>query len=411
MLHTDALSQMFIFYIAQAAVLTILAIGVAVAALTRNPKHQHARAQKTVGSVIFTAITERLDGISVAAGTFALVLPGAIFVQVLATFPRILSYKELLIEWSVIVLYTTFSVWLWRIGACLRRLQAESTSCPLCGAKKTLKYSSGGSTARRPFKQILPVAVLILMSITGIVALGIFDIVVWVRQRDSYQPFHFEDFWDDVCGFDYIVPRWRLIGCGALLVTYCVLRIVLKFIIKPSSKDRSDEFRRRSLMDILFLGLFSIGSLVSYVLLRNSLVDMAGINRIGSGWALGQVLAVSSLLSLVVTFCLGLCRLSPLWHASNVLLTVCKPKDKACRTDSKVEYRKVTQEEDIPLQPMAPSHHWASPASSVNMAHRASVHGSFQPYASGEHYYVQIPPQGPPYGEYQRYANNGRNSR
>ncbi|KAK3360936.1 hypothetical protein B0T24DRAFT_671616 [Lasiosphaeria ovina] len=298
---------MFIFYYVQCAIATLCSLVIVIGALVLddqgqpNPRKQLS-ATRRLFTIIFTAVNDRYDGLSVAASTFSLILPAAIIVQFeVASRPKIFSYKDLLLELWVTVFTTTFSVWLYRMGACLRRQnKATPIACPLCGNRSTPLPLTAPSS-----KPTIPAAIIISIASLGLVAVTVFYVRVNMS-REYYQPFHFESFWDDVCEFEYRQTVTLLIVAGAVLLIYCLLRLGSRLI--PRWYATRDGRARNTasvlgIVDVVVLGLMSWGFLYCYTRYRQQLLSLSGQQySLFGGWNLGQVFAISSLLSLPLMF-------------------------------------------------------------------------------------------------------------
>ena len=302
---------MFVFYCVQCVIATFCALiillgGLFISNQKGNPP-KSARGLRKFFTIIFTAVKDRYDGLSVAAATFSLVLPAAIIVHFEVSHPKIFSYKDVLLELWVIVYSTTFSVWLYRMGACLRRQSSPANECPLCGAEDPAPPPS-----KRSSKPTLPAGIIILIALLGLIALTIFYAKVNMS-KEKYQPFHFESFWDDVCEFHYRGTVNRLVVAGSVLLGYCALRIVSRFI--PRWNDPSGRGCNTAgvlgYIDVVALGLMSWGFLYCYILYRYSLLKLTGRTGLFSDWTLGQVFAVSSLASLPLLFLMRACKSTP----------------------------------------------------------------------------------------------------
>jgi hypothetical protein len=299
---------MFIFYFVQCAIATVCALIILAGAFFPSDKNGNPpKGFQRLFTIIFTAVKDRYDGISVAAATFSLVLPAAIIVHFEVSHPKIFSYKDVLLELWVIVYSTTFSVWLYRMGACLRRQSNPAIDCPLCGAEnqppKPSKHSS---------KPTIPAAIIISIGFLALIALTIFYGKVNMS-KEKYQPFHFESYWDDVCEFQYGKTMNLLIVAGSVLLGYCFLRIVSRCIPRWNPRDGKGHKTAGVLgiIDVVVLGAMTWGFLYCYTIYRISLLNLTGRKGLLSDWTLGQVFAISSLASLPLLFLMSACKSTP----------------------------------------------------------------------------------------------------
>jgi Sec-independent protein secretion pathway component TatC len=290
---------------------------------------KHASSPSLFGD-IFTTVKLSFSGFSDGAAVFSLALPCAIFYNYVAAGNiRVTSRKDLILELWVLVYSLTICVWFYRVGACIRRVER---------AKERAMYH--GQEGRQSRKRTLATAFVLSFSVVAFVALVIFLGVYHYQVGSPVSPFEFEQFWDDFCGYGAISRLDVIIGLS-ILAGYCAVRIIISGVIIPwvidrhskrflgnggnhplNGKQRAQMFRRvRELHNIFktepryrrwadILGVFDIlafmvGSAVMlwyYYKQREQLSKSIGARSFRDGWSLGQILAVSSLLPVLIGF-------------------------------------------------------------------------------------------------------------
>jgi hypothetical protein len=303
---------------------------------------------------LFTTVKLSFSGFSDGAAVFSLALPCAIFYNYVAGGSvRVTSRKDLILELWVLVYALTVCVWFYRVGACIRRIER---------AKHMATHH--GEAARRNPKRTLATGVVLCISAVAFVAMVFFLAMYHINADGPVSPFDFETFWDDFCGYGALTIRDVIIALG-LLVGYCVVRLILSWFVIPgvisrkekhvfgnrghhtlSDKQRAQMFwrarelyrtsesepRYRRWVDVL--GVFDVVALMAgsavmlwyYYTQREQLSRSIGARSFKDGWTLGQILAVSSLLPVLVGFvhtfgalrltslASGLCELLTRWY-------------------------------------------------------------------------------------------------
>lgn len=209
-----------------------------------------------------------------------------------------------------------------------------------------MNHGKAGCQSR---KRVLATAVVLALSAIAFLILVIFLGIYHSMETGPVSPFDFEKFWDDFCGYGAISTRDVIIGLS-LLVGYCTLRLILSGFIIPYAISRKEppilgnrenhplsgkqkarmlqrarelhkmsetEPRYRRWVDILGVldvVVLMVGSGVMlwyYYKQREQLSRSIGARSFTDGWGLGQILAVSSLLPVLVGFVHTFCALPP----------------------------------------------------------------------------------------------------
>lgn len=274
---------------------------------------------------VFTTVLLSFSGFSDGAAVFSLALPCAIFYNYIAGDVRVSSRKDLVLELWVLVYALCVCVWFYRVGACIRRAER---------AKRMVLY---GEPVHRSRKQTLATSFVLFLSVLAFVALVGFLAVYHTGGLVS--PFEFEEFWDGLCDYGSLSVRDVVIAVSCL-VGYCAVRVVLLWSImscivrgelkrgghvnrplngreegrrffrtqKIYKQVRETDTRYRQWTDILGMVdvvAFMAGAAVIlwyYHKSRAQLSNSTGVELFKDGWGLGQILAVSSLLPVLVGF-------------------------------------------------------------------------------------------------------------
>ncbi|KAK3293053.1 uncharacterized protein B0H64DRAFT_205164 [Chaetomium fimeti] len=288
----------------------------------RNSKHTSSRS--LLGD-LFTTVKLSFSGFSDGAAVFSLALPCAIFYNyVAAGSVRVTSRKDLILELWVLVYALTVSVWFYRVGACIRRVER---------AKHRAMHH--GQPGRQGRKRVLATGVVLSLSALAFLALVIFLGLYHANGDGPVSPFDFEKFWDDFCGYGALSIRDVIIGLS-LLVGYCAIRTVISAFIIPCVISRKEQnilgnlngkqgadmlqrarelhkiskteprYRRWAdilgVLDVMMLMAGSVVMLWYYYKQREQLSRTIGARSFRDGWTLGQILAVSSLLPVLIGF-------------------------------------------------------------------------------------------------------------
>ncbi|KAF6806946.1 hypothetical protein CSOJ01_08520 [Colletotrichum sojae] len=267
---------------------------------------------------LYRTTKQSFNGFADAAAVFSLALPFAIMTHHITSDTIMINSKDFILQLWVSLFSTCVSVWLYRIGACIRRVERAKLD------------------QRRSKKQTLMTAIVLSLSMPGFVIL-----VVFLHIFRNKMPFKFDAFWDDVCDNGEILTRRYVMIAAGILVGYCLIRAVVveavisclasrgkKQILLPNGPPVSAQERRRrfqrlrnfyqniryrdtryrrwmnflGLFDIVFLGVLSTGILVYFHLFRQELSRRTGMDLFAKNWTLGQVLAVSTTIPVVLGF-------------------------------------------------------------------------------------------------------------
>lgn len=285
---------------------------------------------RSLFSDVFTTVKLSFSGFSDGAAVFSLALPCAVFFNnYAAANARVSSRKDLILELWVLVYALTICVWFYRVGACIRRVER---------AKERTMYH--GTPGRRSRKRTLATGLVLFLSVIAFVALVGFLVMYHADGDGPVSPFDFEKFWDDFCGYGAISSRDVIIGLG-ILVGYCAVRLIISGMIIPwvidrnsqrllgnpgkhplNKKQRVQMFRRvrelheisktepryrrwADILGVLDIVAFTVGSTVMlwyYYKQREQLSRSIGTRSFIDGWTLGQILAMSSLLPVLIGF-------------------------------------------------------------------------------------------------------------
>ncbi|KAH6848151.1 hypothetical protein B0I37DRAFT_415825 [Chaetomium sp. MPI-CAGE-AT-0009] len=295
----------------------------------RNPDpFKHSSSRSLLGD-LFTTVKISFSGFSDGAAVFSLALPFAIFYNYVAGNVRVTSRKDLILELWVLVYALTICVWFYRVGACIRRVERAK--------HKAMHHGQAGRQSR---KRVLATGFVLSLSVVAFVALVIFLFLYHINGDGPVSPFDFEEFWDDFCGYGALSIRDVIIAL-ALLVGFCAMRLTISIVIIPwvisrneqpilgnrgnhpiNGKQRAQMLQRarelhrlsktepryRRWVDIL--GLLDVVALMAgsavmlwyYHAQREQLSRSIGARSFKDGWGLGQILAVSSLLPVLIGF-------------------------------------------------------------------------------------------------------------
>jgi hypothetical protein len=283
---------------------------------------------------LFTTAKLSFSGFSDGAAVFSLALPCAIFYNyVAAGNVRVTSRKDLILELWVLVYALTICVWFYRVGACIRRVERAKER-----AKQRAMHH--GQPGRQSKKRMLATGFVLFLSGIAFVLLVGFLIMYHADGDGPVSPFDIEKFWDDFCGYGAL-STWDVIIGISILIGYCAVRTIISGLFIPwvidrhskrvlgnngnhplNGKQRAQMFRRVRELHKIFktepryrrwadiLGVFDIvafmvGSAVMlwyYHKQREQLSRTIGLESFRDGWNLGQILAVSSLLPVLIGF-------------------------------------------------------------------------------------------------------------
>ena len=273
---------------------------------------------------LFATVKASFSSFSDSAAVFSLALPCAIFYSYMAGDVRDSARKDLVLELWVLVYALCVCVWFYRVGACIRRAERVKNPRP------------------RSRKRSLATGFVLSLSALAFLLLVAF-LVVYHTSSTLSSPFKFEKFWDDVCGYGNLMSMWQVIVAGGLLVLYCGVRVVVG-VLAPYTLPRETEHspgpqrhhyptaangagwkkrtgkikelywvteddprhrrwaNRLGMLDVVVLGGGSGAILWYYYRQRDQLSLSIGINSFRDGWTLGQILAVSSILPILIGF-------------------------------------------------------------------------------------------------------------
>jgi hypothetical protein len=171
------------------------------------------------------------------------------------------------------------------------------------------------------------------LSVIAYAALVAF-LVVYYTSSPWSSPFKFEKFWDGVCGYGGLMSMREVIIGAGVLAGYCGLRVcamgvVTHYIVRRQRKRiqalhgypgwkkmgkirelyrAAEDPRYRwwadivGMLDVVALGAGSAVILGYYYTQREQLSISIGIKSFRDGWTLGQILAVSSILPVLIGF-------------------------------------------------------------------------------------------------------------
>ncbi|KAF6839538.1 hypothetical protein CMUS01_04248 [Colletotrichum musicola] len=251
---------------------------------------------------LYQTTKQSFNGFADAAAVFSLALPFAIMIPHILADAIMINSKDFILQLWVSLFSTCVSVWLYRIGACIRRVER---------AKRN---------QRRSKKQTLMTAIVLGFSIPGFIIL-----VVFLHIFRNKMPFKFDAFWDDVCDNGEILTRRYVVIAAGILLGYCLIRTFVveavmsclasrgkKQILLHNGPINAQERKRRfqTLRNYYqtirykderyrnwmnFLGLFDIVFL-------GELSKRTGVDLFADNWSLGQVLAASTMIPVVLGF-------------------------------------------------------------------------------------------------------------
>ena len=295
---------------------------------TKKPPHRPPPPRSWFGD-LFATVKASFSGFSDSAAVFSLALPCAIFYSYVAGDVRDSARKDLVLELWVLVYALCVCVWFYRVGACIRRAERAKHEA-----------THGGGPRHRSRKHSLATGFVLFLSVIAFAALVAFLVVYHISSALS-SPFKFEKFWDGVCGYGRLMSMWEVILAASLLVGYCALRVcvldvVTRYMVRrqknripgphgyPKANDR--EWRKKmrkipelyraaardpryrrwanilGMLDVVALGAGSVVILWYYYTQREQLSISIGIKSFRDGWTLGQILAVSSILPVLIGF-------------------------------------------------------------------------------------------------------------
>lgn len=296
----------------------------------------HPTGKRPIMRLLYDSVKASYSGFSDSAAVFALVLPAAILTHNFASGTPTVWTKDLLLQYWILLYSNLVCLWLVRLGACIRRLE------------DTRRNEDPTKRVRKP--TILSKWLMYMSFTVGILTLVI--MLIWFHANDGKRPYKFESFWDDVCDFQYSLPIRTLVIAASILAGYCFVRgfsmgAVASWLARRQRRGTGSPIplihgkRRRTfdvhfdklriladirqnsptyrtfadvlgIMDVLFLGIGAIVALYFYGSYRSELFDISNVGNFRDGWTLGQVLAISTLMPILIEF---LHQLAQGWRA------------------------------------------------------------------------------------------------
>nr|XP_036575608.1 uncharacterized protein CTRU02_14398 [Colletotrichum truncatum]KAF6782211.1 hypothetical protein CTRU02_14398 [Colletotrichum truncatum] len=329
----------FIYYILLLCVSVVYSLIALVEASRQLGRSQHQHQQigrpkkkKSTRPInkLYQAAKESFSGFSDAAAVFSFALPFAIIAHYFTAGSPIVTSKDIALVLWILAYSSYVSVWLYRIGACIRRVER---------AKAEAEAALSGQKPQSNKKYTLATAVIIGFATPGLVVLLV--AAIFAEVGDYFKPFKFEEFWDGICSSGHTFPQKDAYICIGCLVAYCLLRtIVVDFVLsclsrrerkrvpqfdKSLSREQRKQrlkllrniysfFRRKDpryrkatdvlgMLDIVILGVGSGVILRLYWSYRMELSETTGVHPFKDNWGLGQVLALSTLIPVMIGFC------------------------------------------------------------------------------------------------------------
>ncbi|KAH8586964.1 hypothetical protein B0O99DRAFT_694996 [Bisporella sp. PMI_857] len=297
-----------------------------------NRRHRAQQQQpKSLLRIIYSSVKDAFDGFSDTIVVFNLALPVALLVHYFAgSRLRLMFRKDLLLAGWFVACSLSSSLWAYRVGACLRRIQKKLSS----NSDNDAHYNQ-----RPPRRRTKSTSVSEFLVFASLHLICVFAIFIYFYSR--YQGPGFEKYSNTICDFQYTLTESNLRKTLIILVACCAVRVLTPFLVRcliGQGKERNfnrehqhashEEKRKfhRSLdrwernnpiyrcasdtLACLDMVIFAGGTwtlLVFYWRFRNELLTIQNKSWFLDGWSLGQVLAISAVLPILIGFlrCLG----------------------------------------------------------------------------------------------------------
>lgn len=344
--------QAHLFIFVQAAILTIYSLIVVIEGAILLHHHRHNKPRQAHSSqhedqpLLLTSVKEAFSGFSDTIVVYNMVLPIALFITYYTRKGVTAPFKKdlLLAGWFVASSYSS-SLWVYRVGACLRRIEKY---VPPDSHDGTHHDPRGHHHRKLHVKPTLISALLIFIST---VLLLLFMPLILFDPSSI-----FESYSDSICTFQYSLTEVDLIGVSCGLLGYCVIRIILLSIVgccikrkgpkqsnfehahasiqeKHRFRLRLERFTRAhptyrkfadflAFFDIIVFGATTWTLLILYEGYRNTLLQRLHLDWFLDGWTLGQVLSMAAILPIVIDFIRQLGKSSFNLHSVYFIATV-----------------------------------------------------------------------------------------
>ena len=252
----------------------------------------------------FATAKASLNGFSDSVAVFSIALPFAIITGYSGGDLRTSAWKHFVLVLWVASYALCVGVWFYRADACIRLAERAKRRATHRGGPRD--QSQQPSLTRR---------ITLFFSGSSFFFLLLILIVFHLYgDRGMSSPFHFETFWDGVCGFERLMPLWEVIVAFSLMMGYGALRVgVVELAARFTVTERPQHWKRiLGMLDVVVFGAESTAILWCFYKRREELSISVGIKSFRDGWGLGQILALCSLLPVFLGFIHKFCELVPL---------------------------------------------------------------------------------------------------